>query len=247
MLGQMLEEFNIGYAEKGKSDALAAPSNKQLKIHSVVALNRSGAAIDTGLCRKLAERSWEFGQLVDASAPDFVDATDAIQAGTATDIFTTTNNDGFLVQAEKSFNIIGLNVSTASAGGVFEYTYFNGTAYVALTTIEVPSYASTGTKLIVFPAPSDWVKGTTVAVGGSTSLYSIRVRATTAPAAAVQANDLWVAKFIAFHSALVNNASLEVNFDGNFPLVFDALETVMPYFGTASAANMVMGFYTLYE
>jgi hypothetical protein len=55
---------------------------------------------------------WEFWRRI-AATPN-VDATATIQAGTAVDIFTLTNNDGYLVYGLRPFNKLTIVVSQAS-------------------------------------------------------------------------------------------------------------------------------------
>lgn len=236
----------IGYGEVSKTPVIATVSGKQLQVFSVTAHNRSGGAIDVGLAVKLAAGSWKYGTLTAASTPDFLDATDAIQAGTSTSVFTTTNNSGFLVQADRKFGMIGLTVSAAGAGGTFTYKYYNGSTYATLTTIAVPAdYSATGDKIIAFAAPHDWAPGSTAGVGGFDGMYSIQVLATGAPGSAVSATAAWVSQFMAFREAVADNGALSLAFSDVRVFLLESGEAIVPYFGTASAANTVEGFYSL--
>lgn len=239
-----LLSFHSGYATKGQTAVLTPATGSQLKLHSVKLHNRSGGAIDAGLMIKLADGSWEAGKVIAADTPDYTEQTTQIQAGTATNIFTLTNNDGFLVQADRPFDMIGMVVSQAQTGApVYTYEYFDGTAYQTLTTVSVPTSYSAGAQYIVFPSPAGWSPGTTAAVGGDSALYSILVRATTAPTQIVKITSLWVAKFLCFQEALADNATISLDFDEQLPFVAESGEGLLPYFGTASANNIVSGFY----
>jgi hypothetical protein len=134
---------------------------------------------------------WELWSRI-AATPN-VSRTSAIQAGTATTIFTTTNNDGFLSYAIQPFNKLTFNVSQAETGApVYTYEYWNGSAWTALSGVSAPNLTTTGSKDLTWTIPSNWAVGDGTEVGGSTSYYTIRVLATTAPATAVQINSLSV-------------------------------------------------------
>lgn len=235
----------MGYAEMGKTPIVSPPSGKQLKVYSISTLNRSGAAADLGLALKFPNAAWEIGSIVAASTPDFLTKTAAIQAGTATVMLTVTNNDGYLIQCKHPFNVVGITVSEAATGGTFTYEYYNGSAYTTLTTIAVPTYSATGDKYLTFGIPVDWAVGTTAAVGGSTSLYSILVRHTTAPGDTGSFNAAWVGRFLTFRSQVANNSSLSLGFDELNPYVLESGESIIPYFGTASANNCTEAFYAI--
>ena len=237
----------IGYNSRGKAAIISPTGGQQVRVQRVDVNNRTGSAMDAGVCVKHAATGYKAWTLTAASTPDAAEVTTALQAGTAQNFAGTVNNAGFLVQFKRKFNFIGVNVSQAQAGSpVYAYSYYDGSAYQTLTTISVPTdYTGTGTNVIVFPAPSDWAVGTTAAVGGDTALYSIRVLATTAPSTAVQVDDLWVASFLGFQEALADNGTTSVSYSENNPLMLEAGEGIMPYFGTASAANLVSGYFSL--
>jgi hypothetical protein len=127
-----------------------------------------------------------------AATPN-VDATAAIQAGTATTLFTTTNNDGFIVYGVNKFNKFTLNISQAQTGApVYTYEYWNGSAWVTLPLTTTPAYTPIGSTSAEFSAPTAWVVGDGTEGGGNNAYYAVRVLATTAPATAVQATSLVV-------------------------------------------------------
>lgn len=235
----------VGYSEGGKTAIVAPPSGKQLKIYSISTLNRSGAAADLGLALKYHTASWEIGNIIAANTPDFTSKTSAIQAGTATVMLTVTNNDGYLIQCKTPFNMVGITVQEAATGGTFTYEYYNGTAFTTLTTIAVPAYATTGDKYLAFGIPQNWAAGTTAAVGGNTGYYSILVRHTTAPGDTGSFNAAWVGRFLTFRSQVANNSSLSLGFDELNPFVLESGESIIPYFGTASANNTTEAFYSI--
>lgn len=134
---------------------------------------------------------WELWSRI-AATPN-VDRTATLQAGTATTIFTTTNNDGFLAYGVNPFNKLTLNITQASTGSpVYTYEYWNGSAWTAFTPTASPDYSVVASDTLEFTAPSAWVVGDGTEGGGNNAYYAIRVLATTAPSTAVQINSLVV-------------------------------------------------------
>lgn len=249
MARRALQTFHVSYPEKGKTALVSVASSKQIHLHALTLMNRSGGAINTGLLIKYNNARWKIGSLIAANTPDYTtDLTTAVQGGSATTILTLTNNDGFLVSSDKPFSYFGYTVSTAESGApVYTYQYYNGSAYTNLTTIELGGYASTGDKTIAFQSPVDWAVGTTAAVGGPSTQYNLKVIASTAPGTAVQITNGWVARFLKFQEALADNSNLVLTFDNDYPLVLEGGEAPMPYFGTASADNAVDGQYAVQD
>lgn len=225
-----------GYKEKGKTAPISTPSNQQLAVHYARAINRSGGAIDVGIMKKLSSGRWKIYGLVGGVASDL---TSAIQAGTASTIFTTTNNDGFLVAADVFFGLFGLTVSQAENGvPVYTYKYFNGTSFTTLTTIESVTAYSAADQFNVFYPPLDWAKGSGVA-GTDSSKYYIQVLATTAPGQAVKVTNAWAAQPLKLSPQLANNADLVFDVSQERPIPFEQGESLIPYFGgSANAANI---------
>jgi hypothetical protein len=249
--GKPLQTLFSGYNDVGKASVVSPGAGQQLQVFNFKAGNRSGGAIDVGLLKKLDTSAWKFYTIVAASTPDAADVTTAVQAGTTTTVFTTTNNDGYMVGAIKPFGLIGLTVATAPAGGspAYTYQYYNGTSFGTLTTIAVPSYG-TGTNLVVFNPPIDWAVGTTAAVGPTgSSTYNILVRASTAPnATAGTISAAWVAQFLDFQGAVADKSFLERTYNFDRPLLLDGNESLMPYFsGSASASNFVEAVYAIQQ
>jgi hypothetical protein len=188
----------------------------------------------------------QFFSITTASTPDAADITNEILAGTVgQQLISTTNTDGYLVQCAQKFSVIGINVTQAEAGSpVYTYQYWNGSAYVALSTIEVPSAYATGIQIVAFQPPVDWATGSSAAVGGNTSgYYSILVRASTAPSQAVlvgnggTAPSIWLASFIK-SMELATKTGFELRAFQDEPIRLDAQESLVPYFsGSANAAN----------
>lgn len=246
MSRQALQSILVGYSERGKTKVLSPSTGNQFEIYQAEAHNRSGGTIDAGIGVRFADvaGAWSLGTITAASTPDFLDATTTIQAGSNVTIFTTTNNDGFLVQSKKRFNLIGLTIAQANTGSpTYVVSYYNGSAYTTLVTISAPTDYAVGTQVIVFAAPPDWAVGTTAAVGGSTTLYSIRVAATAAPSQAVIASAAWVAQLVKYNEGVVDNASSTFDTGTQEPILLEANEGIIGYFGSASTANTVRVLY----
>lgn len=236
------------YAEKTKTDLVPAVSGQQLVFIGMTLNNRSTAAMKMGVGFKIANARWLAGQWVQASTPKITDGTTDAQSTATGDfgLFTTTNNGGFVIQALDKFGIVGLSVSTAASGGspVYEYMYWNGSAYATLTLVETPSWSSTGEKTIAFVPPIDWAtnSGTAVSSDGlTTGYYSIRVRATTASSSAGgTASIAWVAKLYDFKANVSDTAVLNaIPEDSDRGIVLQGGESIIPYFETAHADNSV--------
>lgn len=243
MSGRRVLDLHTAYEQKAKASVLSPGANQQILLHDLILHNRSGGNANLGALIKLNSLGYLFGLL--QSGNPVVDVTTLIQAGTVQDIITTTANDGFLVQSERKFNLIGLAVSQAQTGTpVYAFEYYNGTSYVALPDIiETPDFSTTGDKTLVFSAPRDWALGSTLAVGGSSTRYSIRVIATTAPTQAVQANDVWIGKLLHYQAQVPHNGNMTLGYHHKIPRVLDSLEGIMPYFSVASASNLVSAQY----
>lgn len=251
MSASTLTVATSGYNQTFNASVVTPPSNGQIRLSQAAVQNGSGSALNAAIARKFANPTTTTGpfnvyQLIAANTPDANDVTLAICGGTNTNIFTTTNNDGFMIQSARKFNLVSIAVTTAQAGSpVYEYTYWNGSTWSVLSTIAVPASYTVGNMVIAFHAPIDWVAGSDAAVGGAlTGAYSLRVRATTAGSQAVVANAVVVGQFMAYQKSLADGATL--SFPQGAPtiasavgVVFDSGESVAAYFGTANAANNV--------
>ena len=241
--GRLILDLNTAYEQQAKASVLSPSSDEQLLVHTLNMHNRYAGTNDMAACVKLANADYLVGLLTSGAV--VADVTSALQAGTVQNLFSTTNNDGFLVQSKRKFNLMGFTVSQAATGSpVYTYEYYNGSAYTALTDmIETPTLTATGDKLFVFSSPRDWALGSTAGVGGSSSYYSIKVIATTAPSQAVRATAVWVGKFLHFQEAVAENGNLHISYPYENPKLLNGGEGIMPYFKNASPSNLVTGLY----
>ncbi|MCP3682686.1 MAG: hypothetical protein GY861_08360 [bacterium] len=233
------------YSEICKTAAVSPDSGKNLVFRGATLHNREGNDNNLGMGWKFTDGLWKAGQIDDSATPDYIDDTTDAQDAGADDfaLFTTTNNDGFAIQSGKKFNLIGITISTAEIGApTYEYTYWNGSAWTAVTLIDTPDYTGAGDTYLSFETPIDWAvsDGTAVTTNGMTSgQYAFRARATTAPGTAPLATLMWVVQIFDWKEANADNSIL--NFDPFSDIGTEGFggSSLIPYFGTASANNMV--------
>lgn len=233
------------YAGSGKALLFSVPANKQVKLYRAKVVNGSGGASDLALVRKLLGLYTTVSPLVALDTPDAGDAVPIIDMPETT-IFAGANNDGFLVQSDLPFGLVGLTISAEQAGGTYTYQYFNGTAFATLATIAVPAdYNAKADRLIAFIPPHDWAPGTTEAVGGEAAKYTILVRSTVAPGGAVKVSAMWVGDILAFDEAVADKGSMEFSLPEGEHFLMEGGEGLMPYFGTSNAGNYAYALYRI--
>lgn len=227
------------YSEGGKSSVITPPSGKLLQVYDVRIINRSGGNSDIGFLQKLSSSNFKV-YTYDGSVATLV--TDFSNL----DIFDLTNGHGFIVQSDDKFGMFGFQIATGESGSpVYSYEYHDGTSFNTLTTIKAPSIYSSGEKHVIFASPLDFVPSSPAITGLESNKYTVKVVASTAPGTAVNVSDLWAGKFIDLIENAINKSSLQVSFDKEDPLKFEAEEGVLPYFSVPSANNLVTIIYRL--
>lgn len=234
------------YPEVSKATPLVPHTGGMLAIGEVTMTNMAAAA-DLAFGYKQPNAMWKAGSITAASTPDYLDDTTDAQSAAAGDfpLFTLVNNGGFLVQSVEKFNMIGITISTAASGGapVYAYQYYNGTSMVALTPRLSGTFSATGDTIIGFLAPTDWVKGSTAAVGADSDKYCLQVISTTASTTAGgTASLLWVGSWLAYQPQVATNNSFSFDIP-NYEAVLLGGGSFLPYFGLANAANTVQAHY----
>jgi hypothetical protein len=234
------------YATKPVGSVFSAASAQQIALYEATAHNRSGGSVDMGILRHLRDTSWKFHRKVTAA---FSDDTTALQAGTAQAVFAS-DNDAFYVGSLAQFNLVGMTASTAESGGtpVYTFTYWNGSSWAALTTIENISAFTATNHWIMWNTPTDWSQGGDTGEGLSTDRYYIRVMATTAPTVTPpELDDMWAGELLTFREAVSDNGTLSLSVIGpEKPLILEGGEGLFPYFGTANANNSFEAAYNNY-
>lgn len=233
------------YAEKSKTTVVSPASGTTLAISEIEVQNRSGSSINLGWGRKLPDAGWKAGQWddSDSSSKYSDDTTDAQDTG-ANDfaLTTTTANDGFVVQALRRFNLVGITQgSTTEAGSpVYEFRYWDGSSWTNLTLIDTPAFTTATDTYLSFGIPNDWSKGGDTNDGIDTDKYALRVRATTAPSTAPLATLIWVVELLDFaESVSDNNSIVYSSSDPRQQKALEGGEGIIPYYGTANANNLV--------
>lgn len=229
----------------GKTALLTAPSSpvkQAVIVHQSDLANNSGSSAAMGWGYKLIDSKWSLGQWDVSEAPEFVDdTTDAQDAGTGdVALFTTTNDDGFVVSASEVFNLVGLTISTAEVGSpAYVYEYWNGTAWDTLSLLQTPDYTATGDTAIAFANPADWAKGGDTGEGINADHYAIRVTASTAPSTAPLATIAWVVRLLDYVGVVTTGSTLNriqyVNSNGSRVPTGHAL---VAYSSVVSASNI---------
>src|SRR5574343_544996 len=229
-ISQPTQNVLLAYGQKGQDAALSAPVGNQLAVYLARSFNRSGGAIDVGLVKKFRSNAFK---LFTYNASVYTEVSLPLSA--ATQIMATTTGHGFVFQFKARAGLVSFNLTQASASGSYVYEYWNGSSWATLTTIEVPNYTTTGVKHIVFLAPHDW------AIGGGgaldSSLYSIRVTNSAGIATALKIDSVLAGQMFEFYESVADNQSVVLEFPESRPMILEGGEGIMPYFGSASAAN----------
>lgn len=230
----------VAYSTKGKALALTPASTKHLAVFNARAYNNSTATLSVGICRLINPLGDQF-RLWTLQSGVYAEVTKSVAAGK--NLFTTSDNDGFIFQSSRRIGLIGFTISSASAVGAFTYTYSNtATTFATVTTIENPTdYSATGSNYVVFRPPSDWVTGGNASL--DQNMYSLKLLATTHPTTAVAINEVWMGEFLDLYSGVTNNSAVQISFPDSKPFTLQAGEGLFPYFSTAHAANAFGSYY----
>lgn len=229
------------YKETCNNPVVQVADNLQIELLKAKAFNGTGGAINVGVGKKLSTASLIAYSITAASTPD-ASLNQSLLNETSTQIFSTTNNGGFMIGSKDKFSLIRFVVSQAQAGSpVYAYTYYNGSTMASLDTESIPSSYAVGEQLIVFNPPLDWVAGTTAAVGGDQSYYYIQMVATTAPSTAVLATSVDVVYLYDYQKSLPSLSHVDFDLSASEGVVLNSKEGVVGYFsGANSSANTLM-------
>lgn len=238
----------IKFGNVAKDQVLSQPTSplkERLVIGSVEVGNSSGSDAPCGFGLEQQDAMWLAGQWDDSASASYTDDTTDAQDSGADDfaLFTLTNDDGFVVQSDREFNIVGITVSTAEAGSpVYAYKYWNGSAWTALTTLAAPDYSGAGDTYLTFLKPHDWAalesSDTPVATDGLTAgKYAILAQATTAPTTAPLATELWAVELIDYVEAVGDGKSITLLANGEIKMPHSG--PIVPYCGTADDDNWI--------
>lgn len=243
---RVLQSLASNYPFNARVPVISPSGNtEQFRMIAGNVINRTGGNCDVGLFREFGG-GYHIYTLVGGVA------TDVTSHISGTNIFDTTNNDGFIVGSTSLFNLIGFMLSQGQAGApVYSYQYWNGAAWATLNTITTPAnYGTANENLIIFGAPVDWSASTvpTGATGLPIGQYYVRGIATTHGTQVVTASSAWVAQMISFAPQVANNALLSWNVGTvDIAYVFNSGDGLLPYFSIASVNNLVTGQYWIVD
>ena len=241
---------DVGDVETGTF--LRALSNRQMRLWGGQITNAATASA-AGYVALLPDQmnvvgTWTHATttFADQSAATFTTGADLIT------IFTTTNNDGFIVGSLVPINVIGLEVTTTGGtAGTMDYAYWGqpttgivgSAAWQTVSTNLLSTLAANaaGEKLLVLNVPPRLMTATTASsfTGTIAGYYYLRVRATTAPTGTVtKSSHIYAGVEIARGAQVAQYG--QVTLAGG---VGGSSRTVSPcaavgaYFGTANASN----------
>lgn len=242
MLRSRLQNLFVAYAQTSANAVVSSDANKQLEVYQSKLVNNTAGAIAVGMCKSVNSGNFDYYTVTDASSPKAALAND-VKSGGSVKIFTDTANDGFLLQSNERVNLIGVvNDTTSAAIGAITVKYYNGSAYTTVTATVAPTgFATAAYRFFFLNIPYDWVPGTTTAVGGSGSKYSLLVTMGAGATNAVTINSILVGSLLDYNPSVASKASHAVDFYGimHKPLTLNAGEGLIPYFGTADSGNSV--------
>lgn len=247
----------IGFESICKESVLSPNSDNRsdyLKIGSIEVGNSSNADAKVGWGYLVPTVMWGAGiwddsnDAANAASPAYTDDTTDAQDAGANDfaLGSTTSNDGFCVESDSKFNVVGITVGTAAGGSpVYDYTYWDGSTWANLEPfmINTPNLKATGDQYLAFLAPWDWAAFESTDdpdanEGMTTARYAVRVRATTAPTTtAGTANIIWLVRLMDYVEAVSDGKSITFNAQGETTIPFKT--SLVPYCSTANSGNWI--------
>lgn len=229
---QYVNKKRIAYPNQSYDVALEAPANQQLLISSVAAINGSAASNVVGIGHEITGNHWKLWTITGTVD----EVTTAAQDGDSVELFSLTNNHGFLVQAKRPFDLISMNIAQEVTGSpVYSYQYWNGSTWASLNLLHTPAFNAQNKQAVAFVAPIDWAVGDG-SLGADEELYSVRVRATTAPSQALQVQGFKVCELFDVREEVLPKAAVQIEFPGRqFLLQQD--EGIVAFFAFPDADN----------
>lgn len=238
-LAKPIQHINTGYSTKSNVPVVVPTAGNQLRLYSIRLDNESGSTIACGFLKTGSNADRQYFTY---NGTVLTEVTTALSEGTAESVFAG-NGTGFAIQATQQFQSVLFVIATGSTGGTFTIKYWNGTSFSnVLQQIDVPTNFATGQEMVLFSAGADWVPGGNLA-GLNQNKYTILFSAT-GQSGSTTATSAIAGQMIQYAPAVATGTAFEAAFDINYPLQFMGLENLVPYFGTASANNKVIAFYS---
>jgi hypothetical protein len=103
---------------------------------------------------------WAVGRYVEATQ-SYIDLTAEAQGSGTVPLTTTTVGDGLMIGAVATFDMVSFLFAAIPAGSAtWEWTYWNGWQWTALTLKQAPNLTAGGLATVTFEPPDDWVSAT---------------------------------------------------------------------------------------
>lgn len=218
-----------GYTTHTGIPVLTAPAGKQLNPRSLSLVN--GAATSAAL---------GFGVSFN-SAQAQVYAGYASTFGVAVPYTGQTvlqfSGDYIYFQSKYISGFVSFLNANATGSDILFYQYWNGSAWVNLTPVVAPDFTQANTAFI-YNSPLDWVVGNGGVTGMSNSMYTIRIMASGGFATPPSGFTVSVNELISFREVVDSKEYIIYTFEEDHYLL-ETGQSIIPYFGTASALNAV--------
>lgn len=229
------------YPGAPREPVLTLDGDKQMTAYSIQLQNLHSAANDLAVLKGYSEHS---KRLVKDDGAASVDVTDLINAGQNIAILEA-DGDAIYIGGKAQFGFFGLGLSTAGVGAsTLALSYWNGSAWVALSNYEFIPAPLADYVYAIFPAPVDWAAGgqdLSAQSLPSQNTFYVKVTATSTWATTQPiSNELVVAEIMTFKKEASQNATYELAIiDTSKPLELDSGEFIFAYFKESNALNSV--------
>lgn len=217
----------FGYLKSSGDVALAAPSNKQLRLHSAACVNGSNLSMNIGIGYSLNP----------TEALVFIASGGAASAFSSGLVLDAIGNQLYF-QANEVFDFIPMLISSLASAEIPTYVveYWNG-AWTSIAPQELPDFTKSGTALIINPA-LDWIIGSGGVVGLEPLKYTLRISASVVQVTPPQASVILPAVLMLYREEVEAKQALEVNFEENQFLMSQG-QNIIPFFSIADAGNCI--------
>lgn len=236
----------VGFSGKGSDEIITAPLTpvpQSIRVYQVDLSNNSGSTATMGYGYKVLDADYKVGQWDDSAGTEFIDdTTDAQDAGSDdVALFTTTNNDGFVVSAKRRFDLVNINVTTAETGSpVYVYEYWDGSAWQSFVPAVTPDFTSTGETALVFSIPDDWALGGGTGEGIDAEHYAIRVTASTAPTTAPLASTVKAVVVLDMVGSVVDGSNInKTQYSNSDGAKIPPGHSLVPYSSVSDNSNVI--------
>lgn len=248
-MGKLYERKLFSFGTIGNTEILSPPDSpiaETFEVQSVEVGNSSGSAAAAGICVRHPAANWKAGQWDNSATESYSDdSTDAQDAG-ANDftIAATGTSDGFVIQSKNKFNYIGMTVGSVEGGSpAYEYSYWDSSnGWTTFTPISSLDFTATGESYAIFSEFDGWdpVDSTATPVdtdGLTAGYYAVRVRATTPPSSPPLATKVWVQTMFDYVESVDDGKSEVLPKGGGDAIRVPVRGALVPFCGTANAAN----------